>query len=288
MTSQSEESPAVLITGSSSGIGAACALGLDQRGFRVFAGVRSEAAGQRLRQQASPRLTPVMLDVTATASIAAAAATLGDALGSRGLAGLVNNAGVAVCGPLETLPLGELRRQLEVNCIGPLAMTQAMLPLLRAARGRIVNVSSANGALAPPYMGPYAASKFALEALSDALRLELRKTGIKVCLVEPGVIATPIWEKSIDATDQLLGRLPPEAVEFYRADLEALRHSARRLAAAARPVQSVVQAVVHALSAVRPKTRYFGDWQTRLCFKGLKMVPDPLRDWIVRRGLELK
>jgi NAD(P)-dependent dehydrogenase (short-subunit alcohol dehydrogenase family) len=288
MTSPSEESPAVLITGSSSGIGAACALGLDQRGFRVFAGVRSEAAGQRLRQQASPRLMPVMLDVTAAASIAAAAATLGDALGGRGLAGLVNNAGVAVCGPLETIPLEELRRQLEVNCIGPLAMTQAMLPLLRAARGRIVNVSSANGALSPPYMGPYAASKFALEALSDALRLELRKTGIRVCLVEPGVIATPIWEKSIDATDQLLGRLPPEVVEFYRADLEALRHSARRLAAAARPVQSVVLAVVHALSAARPKTRYFGDWQTRLCFKGLKMVPDPLRDWIVRRGLELK
>jgi NAD(P)-dependent dehydrogenase (short-subunit alcohol dehydrogenase family) len=287
-STNSQESPAVLITGSSSGIGAACAVGLDRRGFRVFAGVRSQADAERLRQQASPRLTPVMLDVTAPASIAAVAATLSDALGSRGLAGLVNNAGVAVCGPLETLPLAELRRQLEVNCVGPIAVTQAMLPLLRAARGRIVNMSSANGALAPPYMGPYAASKFALEALSDALRLELRRTGIKVCLVEPGVIATPIWEKSIDAADQLLGRLPPPAVEFYRDDLEALRRSARRLAAMGWPAESVVRAVIHALTARHPKTRYYGDWQTRLCFKGFKIVPDPIRDWLVRRGLELK
>jgi NAD(P)-dependent dehydrogenase (short-subunit alcohol dehydrogenase family) len=287
MAGHEPQPPAVLITGSSTGIGEACALELGKRGFHVYAGVRRQSDGQRL-QQAAAQLTPLIIDVTAADSIAAAAATLRNALGSAGLAGLVNNAGIGVGGPLEIIPLDDLRRQLEVNVIGQIAVTQAMLPLLRAARGRIVNIGSMNGALAPPYMGPYAASKYALEALSDALRLELRNAGVKVSIVEPGPIATPIWQKSLAATDHLTEVASPELAEFYRADQDAMRRAVEQIAAAAWPVEHVVRAVVHALSARRPKIRYFIGWRTRLSFKAFKMVPDRIRDGIVRRALGLR
>ena len=157
----------------------------------------------RLRENASPLLTPVMIDVTDAASIGAAAAKIKEQTGHYGLAGLVNNAGIGVSGPLELIPIEELRRQFEVNVIGHIAVTQAFLPLLRIAKGRIVNIGSVNGALASPYLGPYSASKFAMEAITDALRIELRTWGIRVSIVEPGPIATPIWEKSFAAADRL-------------------------------------------------------------------------------------
>ena len=174
---------------------------LDTQGFRVFAGVRLAPAGQELKRRASDRLTPVILDVTQADSIRTAAEAIGQAVGSDGLAGLVNNAGIVVAGPLELLPIEELRRQFEVNVIGNVAVTQALLPLLRQGRGRIVNMGSLNGVMAPPYFGPYSASKFALEALSDCLRVELRKWGISVSLIEPGSVKTPIWEKSRDSAE---------------------------------------------------------------------------------------
>ena len=145
--------------------------------------------------------------MTEAASIAAAGKAVGETVGEAGIAGLVNNAGIVVPGPLEAVPIEALRRQLEVNVIGPVAVTQALLPLLRKGRGRIVNISSINGGLAPPYMGPYAASKFAMEAITDALRSELRTWGIGVSAVEPGPIDTPIWEKSVAAADELVGRI---------------------------------------------------------------------------------
>ena len=171
MATSSVPPPAVVITGASTGIGKACALELDRRGFRVFAGVRSESAAQELQAQASARLTPVRIDVTDAASIAAAAETIARSVGDAGLAGLVNNAGIAVSGPLEIVPIDALRRQLEVNVIGPVAVTRSLLPLLRKARGRVVNMSSISGGVAAPYLGPYSASKFAMEAITDTLRL---------------------------------------------------------------------------------------------------------------------
>ena len=209
-------------------------------------------------------------------------------MGDAGLAGLVNNAGIAVSGPIELLPIDDFRRQFEVNVIGQVAVTQAFLPLLRKARGRIVNMSSISGGLAPPYMGPYSASKFALEAINDALRVELRNWGIRVSSVEPGPIATPIWEKSLAAADQLAGQIDPAVLALYEADLAAIRKSVEHSVRTASPVERVVKAVVHALTARRPKAHYYLGWNVRLCFKDVKMLPDRLRDWIIKKVMGLR
>ncbi|MCL4195574.1 MAG: SDR family oxidoreductase, partial [Thermoguttaceae bacterium] len=253
---QNPECRAVVVTGASTGIGKACALELDRRGYWIFAGVRSEEAAQRLRAEGSPRLATLRLDVTDAESIAAAAAEVAEKVGGVGLAGLVNNAGICVAGPLEFVPLAELRRQFEVNVIGAMAMTQAMLPPLRTAGGRIVNISSISGRVAAPYLGPYAASKYALEALSDALRSELRRWGIRVSLVEPGTVDTPIWQKSRAASDVLAEQMRPEQYALYAQDIEALHRSTDEMARRAMPVDKVVRAVTHALTSRRPRTRY--------------------------------
>jgi NAD(P)-dependent dehydrogenase (short-subunit alcohol dehydrogenase family) len=278
----------IVITGASTGIGKACALALDRQGFRVFAGVRSEEARRNLQVQASPRLLPLRIDVTDAASIAAAAEAVNQTAGHLGLAGLVNNAGIAVPGPMEGVPIDALRRQFEVNVIGQVAVTQAFLPLLRKARGRVVNISSVNGGLALPYMGAYSASKFALEALTDAMRIELRTWDIGVSAVEPGPIDTPIWDKSLAAADELAGRIPPEVLALYDADLTAIRQAVDRSIRRAAPVDRVVKAVVHALTARRPKTRYYLGWDVRICFKGVKMLSDRLRDRIICKVIGLR
>lgn len=276
-----------MITGASSGIGKACALELDRRKFQVFAGVRTDAAGDSLKKEASPLLTPIMLDVADADSIAKAAEIIRDQIGPRGLAGLVNNAGISVAGPLELIPIKELRRQLEVNVVGQVAVTQAVLPLLRIAKGRIVNMGSISGATASPYMGPYSASKFALEAVSDALRIELRPWGIRVSIIEPGPIATPIWEKSFAAADQMANAIPNELMALYEPDLTMVRKRIAKIASQAEPVDIVVRAVVHALTASKPKTRYFLRFRNRILFRGFKLVPDVIRDWIIRRNMGL-
>jgi NAD(P)-dependent dehydrogenase (short-subunit alcohol dehydrogenase family) len=280
-------SPAVLITGASTGIGQACSLELDRRGFRVFAGVRSEASAENVKAKASAQLAPLMIDVTDAASIAAAAETVAKSVGQAGLAGLVNNAGIAVAGPLEALPIDALRKQLEVNVIGQMAVTQAFLPLLRLARGRVVNMSSINGGLAVPYMGAYSASKFALEAITDALRVELRTFGIRVSAVEPAAITTPIWQKSLDSADQLEANVAPELLALYQSDLDAMRRAVDKSIRTALPVERVVRAVVHALMAKRPKTRYFIGPGVRSSFTILKLLPDRLHDRIVRKSIGL-
>ncbi len=188
----------VLITGASTGIGAACAIGCAQQGMTVFAGVRDLQAGEALRARGGTAIVPIQLDVTDGEIHQEAALRLSrQRVGREGLSGLVNNAGIAIGSPLELIPLPELRRQFEVNVIGQIAVTQALLPLIRRARGRIVNMGSIAGRGTIPMMGPYSASKFALEALTDALRLELYPWGIEVSIIEPGAIATPIWSKSL-------------------------------------------------------------------------------------------
>jgi NAD(P)-dependent dehydrogenase (short-subunit alcohol dehydrogenase family) len=287
MSQTNNSRSAILITGASTGIGRACALELDRRGFRVFAGVRSQSAADSLRAAASSQLAPVTIDVTDAASIAAAAEEVGKAVGHSGLFGLVNNAGVAVGGPVELVPIDKWRRQLEVNVLGQVAVTQAFLPLLRKARGRIVNISSNSGGQAGPYMGPYCSSKFALEAITDALRVELRTFGIAVSAVEPGPIQTPIWEKSKAAADQAIEHVVPEVLALYQSELDMFRAAINEASRTAAPVERVVRAVVHAMTAKRPKTRYFLGWPVRVCFKGMKMLPDRLRDWIVRKAVGL-
>jgi NAD(P)-dependent dehydrogenase (short-subunit alcohol dehydrogenase family) len=280
-------SGAVLVTGASSGIGRACALRLDARGFRVFAGFRRQPDADALARDGSARLVPVRLDVTDAGSIASAAEAVAAAVGSAGLQGLVNNAGIVVAGPLEVLPLAALRRQLEVNVIGQVAVTQAFLPLLRRGGGRVVNMGSISGRLASPLLGAYAASKFSLEAITDALRLELRPWGLPVSLVEPGAIATAIWERSRVAADEMAQELSAEARGLYAPAVAAVRAAADRASRAAIPADAVARAVEHALTAARPRTRYLVGRDARIRAALAWLLPDRVRDALIARALGL-
>lgn len=275
---------AVLITGAAKGIGRACVLRLAQR-FRVFAGVRTLSDGESLRADAGDNVRAVLLDVTDENAIAAAAAFIRSDLGGGELVGVVNNAGIAIAGPLEFLPIAELRRQLEVNVIGQIAVTQAMLPLLRAARGRVVNIGSIAGKSALPIMGPYAASKFALEALTDSLRVELLPAGVDVIIIEPGVIATPIWQTSIAAADRVMNEMPPEAFEYYGTILEKVRAMASGNDTRGLPPDAVARVVEHALTARKPKTRYMIGKDAKVR-SWLRHLPDRWRDRIIANQLK--
>ncbi len=272
---------AVVVTGASSGIGEACALRLDGLGFRVFAGVRRQEDGDALRRRASDRLVPIMLDVAGPLSVASAADSVAVATGGAGLAGLVNNAGIAVASPLEFLPLDELRRQLEVNVVGQIAVTQAFLPLLREGGGRVVNIGSISGRIATPLLGAYAASKFAMEGLTDTLRRELRPWGIPVSIVQPGRVATPIWEKSLEAADELLRASPRRAYDLYGPVIEKVRRDALKAARRSGSPEKVARAVEHALTAKRPRTRYPAGPDARLGALLARILPDPLLDRIL-------
>ncbi len=287
MTTNNTTTPSVVITGASTGIGEACALHLDQLGWRVFAGVRRDADGEALQRKASPRLMPLRIEVTDAASIAAARDIVAHELGDRGLDGLVNNAGIAIAAPLEFIPIDDLRRQLEINVIGQIAVTQAFLAPIRHARGRVVNIGSISGKMATPFVGPYAASKFAMEALTDALRCELRPWGIQVAIVEPGSIATPIWEKSTAEADRMEAQLPPEGHTLYGAAIKALRAFAEITAGRGIPPIEVAKAVTHALTAKKPKTRYIVGRDARLQAVVASVVPDRIRDGLIERQLKL-
>ena len=277
-----------MVTGTSTGIGRSCALLLDRLGFRVFAGVREERDGRALMGEASARLTPVVLDVGDGASVGAAAEIVAEALPpGAGLRGLVNNAGITVTGPLEFLPPEELRRVLEVNVVGQLVATQAFLPLLRRGNGRIVNMGSFNGRVAAPFIGPYCASKFALEGLTDALRLELAPWGVGVSLIEPGSIDTDIWRKYEVYTDWLAGVLPGRAQELYGGAIDAARAAARRRAQTGIPPRAVAGAVARALTAKRPRTRYLVGWDARLGVALARFVPDRVLDEAILRYMKL-
>jgi len=279
---------AVVITGASTGIGEACALHLDKLGYRVFAGIRKAADGESLRRRASDRLVPVRLDISDEMEIRLAAYNVIEALGGDGLAGLVNNAGVVVRGMLEFLPLDALRHQLEVNVIGQIAVTQAFLPSLRKARGRIVNIGSVSGLISSPFTGAYAASKFALEALTDALRMELRPWKIHVSIVEPGFIQTPITNKSLEAAEDLRAQLSSEALQLYGPAIRAVENAVKRESAKGASTEVVVKAVVHALAARRPRTRYVVGANSRLQIGFARTLPDRWRDALIIRQLGLK
>ncbi|MGH7468523.1 MAG: SDR family oxidoreductase [Longimicrobiales bacterium] len=274
----------VLITGASKGIGQACAFHLAGRGYLVFAGVRRDADGAALRAQVGEQLVPLLLDVTRPDQIARAADAMKDRLGNRGLDGLVNNAGIALAGPLEFLPLAELREQLEVNVIGQVAVIQAVLPLIRLSRGRIINIGSISGRSALPMTGAYAASKHAIEALTDALRVELMPWNIQVALVEPGVIATPIWHTSIAAAERIMKNLPAAAFEYYGAIMNALKQDVTKRSQQGRAPDRVALVVQHALEARKPRTRYVVGRDARMRLL-LESMPDRWRDRVIARRL---
>jgi NAD(P)-dependent dehydrogenase (short-subunit alcohol dehydrogenase family) len=277
----------IAVTGASTGIGRATALRLDSSGWRVFAGVRREEDADSLREAGSDRLTPLMLDVTDPTQIAAAASRIAGETGDAGLDGLVNNAGVGILGPLETLPIEELRRQLEVNLIAQVAVTQAVLPLVRGARGRIVFVSSIGGLMALPFGGPYHASKFGVEAVADSLRQELRPWGIGVVVIEPGSIDTPIWERGARIADEVEKRAPAAQQELYGETIERFRDAVRRTAARGIAPEKVAKAIERALSARRPRTRYLVGLDARGQALARRLLPDRALDRIVARAMDL-
>jgi len=276
----------VVITGASTGIGEACALLLDQLGFCVFAGVRQEVDAQKLQQKASLRLTPIFLDVTNADAIAFAVETITNATNGT-LAGLVNNAGIAIPGPLELLPIAEFEHQMQVNVTGQLAVTQAFLGLLRQGQGRIVNMGSICGVSAVPFLGAYNASKFALEALNDVMRLELRPWGISVSIIQPGTIATPIWEKSLTQADIDKENLSQSAQNLYGQAMNAVRKQVGILATKGISADIVAQAVVHALTAKQPKTRYLVGQDAKIASFLKYILPDKVYDRVVLASMGL-
>jgi len=280
-------SPFVVITGASTGIGAACAVACIGRGMTVFAGVRTQEADEALRRQGGKRLIPIRLDVTDADSIRQAERVVRETVGLTGLSGLVNNAGIAVGSPLEVVPIEALRSQLEVNVIGQVMVTQAFLPLLRLARGRIVNMGSIAGRGTIPVMGPYSASKHALEALTDALRLELQPWGLHVSIVEPGAIATPIWEKSAKTGNEIAASAGPAAVALYADLISRVKDRVAQAANGAISADVVAQAVLHALTAAKPKTRYLVGSDAKIRAVMLKWLPDRMQDWILTKVLAL-
>lgn len=271
----------VLVTGASTGIGEACALLLDAEGHRVFAGVRSEQDEQRLRERTSDRLVPVRLDVTDEGQIDSAREMIEEQGGT--LAGLVNNAGVARGGPLEYLPVDEWREQFEVNVFGQVAVTRAMLELLRRDQGRVVFVGSIGGRVATPLMGPYNASKFAIEAIGESLRHELRPWGMHVAVVEPGAVRTEIWRKGRETAERLDAELSEEALERYRPHVEAIRDGIDMQERQGVEPEVVARSVRHALFASRPRTRYVVGRDAKAQSLMARALPDRAREAIVRR-----
>lgn len=293
--------PAVLITGASKGIGEACMLRLVAAGFRVYAGVRSVAAGAAVQRRGGAAVEPVILDVTDPDQIHAAVARIRDGTRDHGLHAVINNAGIAAAGPMEFLPVDELRRQLEVNFVGQIAVTQACLPLLRRARevagrdarnagpnvrgaGRTIFMSSVSGRSALPFIGAYAASKFALEAAADALRVELRPFGLDVVLIEPGVITTPIWETSARAAEHSVSRMPAASEQYYGRTAAALLERVAR-GMHGLPPERVADVVLRALTARRPRARYVVGIDARARITLEALLPDRVRDWIIAQVL---
>lgn len=264
----------VVVTGASTGIGRATSQLLAGRGFTVVAGVRKDADARAI---SAPRIEPVLVDVTDPDGIAALRARLE----GRPISGLVNNAGVTVNGPIEYLELDELRRQFEVNLFGHVAVTQALLPGLRAAKGRIVNIGSIGGRTALPFIGAYTASKFAMHGLSDSLRLELAPAGIHVALVEPGSIDTEIWRKGIEDGERQVQELTPEQEERYGDRLRKMDKVGRRTAKMAIAPEKAAKVVAHALTARRPRARYLVGVDARVQ-SAVGRLPAAMSDRVLR------
>jgi len=254
----------VVITGASTGIGWATAKLLLDRGFRVFGSVRKQADADRLKAQLGANFTPLLFDVTDEAAVLASAREVRGALNGQTLAGLVNNAGIAVAGPVLGLAADEFRRQMDVNVIGPIISTQAFGPLLgsdaslKGPKGRIVMISSVAGKNGTPMMGAYSASKHAIEGLSESLRREMMLFGIEVIIVAPGAVKTPIWSKA-DEVDISGYKNSP-----YFPALERIRKYMTHLGETGLPPETIAEAIAEALTSAHPKVRY-------------QLTPDPMR-----------
>jgi NAD(P)-dependent dehydrogenase (short-subunit alcohol dehydrogenase family) len=278
----------VLITGASTGIGRACAIELARQNFSVFAGVRRQIDGSSLRDESNGKIQPVTLDVTDPASIAAAIAEITSIVGADGLCGLVNNAGITVVGPVEFVSMPDWRRQFEVNFFSAVALAQAALPLLRLhvaknGRGsaRLVNMSSIAGRLAQPILGPYTASKHAMESLTDSLRFELAPQGIQVCSINPGAIDTPIWDKAKTQAATISADHPSRPL--YGSLIDSIQAAAWKAQAAAVPADRVAAAVLACMTKAKPRTRYFVGPDAKGAAILKRFLPDRVMDALLRK-----
>jgi NAD(P)-dependent dehydrogenase (short-subunit alcohol dehydrogenase family) len=272
------------VTGASSGIGQATARLLAARGFAVLAGVRHD---EDREQVAAAGVEPVILDITDPAQVDAIAERVAGDPAGRPLGVLVNNAGIAVNAPVETIPMAEWRRQFDVNFFGHVAVTQALLPALLRARGRIVNVSSIGGRVAGPGFGAYAGSKFALEAMSDALRREIARLGVAVIVVEPGTIATAIWGKGLVTADRLVAGMSAEQQARYGDLIAAVRKQARALERNGISAEAAARVIVGAIEADKPRARYLIGRDAKIMAAVTKRLPDRAVDRLIARNLGL-
>ena len=275
----------ILITGASSGIGKATALRLARRGHTVFAGIRNPEDGERLVAEADGNLTPIRIDVADESEVKLAAAELEGVA----LSGLVNNAGFAVVGPVETLSLDDWRRQFETNLFGQIAVTKAFLPNLRlgGAGGRIVNVTSIGGRVVTPFFGPYVATKFGLEAVTDALRMELLPWGIDVIAVEPGSIKTQIWGKGESESEKAKATMSAQDLALYGGAIEAAGDAARRTGKRGISPDRAARTIEKALTTRRPKPRYLVGVDARLLVAMRAVLPTRLADRVYAKGMGL-
>ena len=280
----------ILVSGASTGIGYSIVRRLATKGVPVFAGVRKSTDADRLKSELGPNVHPLILEVTQDASVSLARAEVDRVLSSSGgiLYGLVNNAGIVVGGPLEAIAPSHFLDQFNVNVVGVHRLTQAFASAIRASRGRIVNIGSDSGLMAVPFMGPYCASKFAIEAYSDSLRMELSPLGVQVCIVEPGNTQTPIWDKSLGAAESNFATNSEEVRSSYAVEISQMIVAARKLEKNAGSVDLVVNAVEHALLAARPKTRYLIGSDAKLSKFLNRFVPDRIRDRLIRSQMGLK
>jgi NAD(P)-dependent dehydrogenase (short-subunit alcohol dehydrogenase family) len=259
----------VVITGTSTGIGRATVLLLDKQGYRVFAGVRTEKDGESLKQAASGNLTPIIMDITKAEDIKSASEFVSLAIGDEGLFALINNAYAGVDGPLECVPIDDIRRNFEINVIGQIAATQAFLPMLRKAKGRIINMSAICGRFAIPYRSLLSTSKIAIEAITDSLRMELRSSEIDVLSILPEGIMTPEQADKVEADGQkVLANMSPEMKAIYGKNFQAcIEGSVKGNRTTGLPPEKVTAAILKALEARKPKRQYFvvrSPWEWKL------------------------
>ncbi|MBK8191196.1 MAG: SDR family oxidoreductase [Vampirovibrionales bacterium] len=273
-----------LVTGASTGIGRDCALTLARVGMTTYAGVRRAEDAQALQAQAEGDLRPISLDVTDPASITAARERLQADQGPRGLDALINNAGFCLVGPLETTSMTALLNQFQVNAIGPIAVTQAFLPMLRTARGRVVMMSSISGLFSSPFVGPYAGSKFALEALSDSLRMELLAQGVTVSVLQPGPIRTPLWQKTTSEAASAFPQVPQEIQQLYAPLFLKMGERAARSGQTGDDPSVVTRVILRALTDRSPKSRY-GVGRGGFLWRTMRALPDRWRDAMILYAL---
>jgi NAD(P)-dependent dehydrogenase (short-subunit alcohol dehydrogenase family) len=276
----------IVVTGASTGIGAATVKELAHRGFHILAGVRREVDAEALRGLGSLAIEPCILDITVASDIAAIADRVARDSQRRPLRALVNNAGIAINAPVETLPLAHWRQQFEVNLFGHIAMTQALLPALLNSSGTVVNISSVGGKVALPTYGAYAGSKFALEAVSDALRREVSAAGIKVVLIEPGAVKTEIAERGITTSEGLKSDMTGAQLARYSEVMNAVTAQARSFNETGVSAETAAVVVAKAATASRPRTRYTIGRDAAILLNVSRFVSDRVLDRIVRLNLQ--